>query len=388
MALIRPLLVSATDPISICRFSPFNSTADWVEVCNSSSSPVNLSNYYIVDKAGHREPFNCEVQANSKAYVSHANWLNNTIGDKISLMNSNSSVPVYEMSYGVGTSDPIDMKNNICAYVDGTEWKASNDSIVACQQPNNNNCPIIISTPAPSATPSVAPSNTPTPVPTATGIPGPSLSVANIPSSIKIGQSVTINFTLTNAISGHNYAIKPFGGASNYGFQTQNGSSWLNYNSSWSSFFAFQASSSTLTGSLTFQADSSQTVGAVNIAFKAYDLTLSQDASTTSAQSITINSADPTVTPSATSTPTPTPSSKITPSPTPTDKPIPSDIPIIEPTSPDNVRGVSTQVANLITAPQASPSSPKSIIPILPFIFIGIGALLLVIPLILAKIKK
>lgn len=314
-----------------------------------------------------------------------SNWLN--------FNSAWSSFPVF--TTGLGTS----LNSSIVSRV-GLDKPPGNNSVnlKICEISPTENCYLlspplsltVLPLPTASPTPTITPLPTAinTPIPSATPTPtitGPSISVSTVPSSIKIGENVSVNFTINNSINGHNYAVKVIGGSNNNGFQTQKDGDWLNLNSAWADFPKHSSSNGSINSSLTFRVNPNQSTGTVNIAFKAYNIDNSKDFQT-SAQEITINSADPSSTPAASATITNSPSPKTTPttklSPTPTDEPLPSEEPVIEPTSPyTQVQGISISITPTPTPKKSNPS-------VLPFIFIGFGAILLITPFVLAKIKK
>ena len=270
---------------------------------------------------------------------------------------------------------------------------------VECPSLTNNSCvlptPTPTSTPtpiptSPSLTPTSTPSQTPAPTtnPTATPtkIPDPGLTVDPLPSTLKIGQNYTINFKISDAVVGHDYTVKAFGGANNYGIQTQSGSDWLNNNSAWTSFIKYAAVASSINTSLVIRVNPDQSLGQANVAFKLKDLTNNNDYAQTAIQSVQIIAADPTSGPTA--TPTLKPTATITPFPT--DELLPTDSSMAaESASSDtaSVQGVS-DINNTNSTPSSAPLKKSSFGKVFPFILIGLGGLLLCLPLIIAKIKK
>lgn len=238
----------------------------------------------------------------------------------------------------------------------------------------------IVVQPAPTLTPtsSPTPTSTITPAPTNTPTPGPSIKINDFPSSVKINQPFTLTFTLTNP-SAKEFYLKVFGGiGDNYGFETRSSDGWLSYTDSWSSF----PTASYLANTITARVKSNQSTGTFQLKIRAHstDSSLDFDAD---AKSLSVV-ADPTSTPAlTTSTPTVLLSPAATISATTTIMPTITDI--IEPDSTNSSIAGITTAAN--PTPVATPSPTKSKFNLQPFalVFIVIGGLLLMMPLVILK---
>lgn len=375
-----PTQVDAVTSLRLNRFGPFDTTLDWVEVCNDSSESVNLASHYIVDAAGNKSYFDCLLQAQKCSVATRANWLNNSDGDSITLKNGDSVIDT--VSYSVGGSFPeavVDLKNFTCAHIESSAWKASTNQDV-CTPPSNVFCTALpTSTPSPTSSPTPSPTSSVTPSATSVPAGNPSVSISLSSSSLKINQTYTLNFTISNPVSGHNYYLKVFGGTNNSAIQTQNGSSWLSYTSDWDKFPQYPANNN-----ISFRFKDDESTGSKNIYLRIKDSTSSNDYDSQSI-SINLSSADPT----STSTP------KVTSTPSITQTPTPEPTAYLEPLPTDGLFQTSSPTAGLIaglsdeivTSPTPKIKSSNPITSFIPVLLVTVGGLFLTAPLIISKIR-
>ncbi len=387
VALLLPRQVFAED-IHLNRFWPNNSTGStilnipanqsYVEVINTGTSTIDLTNYLLTDTTtSNQMNLYGTLGPSAKAIFHFQNYLNSK-GDTVYLK-KDTSTTIEDTSYCIGSCSGIDMTNMFCGYLppNSSTWQAS-DNVDLCYMSGVFPTPTL--TPIPTPTPS------PTTQPSATTTPAPSITINSLNSTLKLGQSYTLNLTINNPISGHNYLLKAFGGTvSSYGIQTKSGDDWLDFTGdNWDKFPSVTALS-TLNTSIIIRAKTSESLGSAQVNVKVKDTSTNSEYQA-SAQNVTFIAPDPTSVPA---TPTPIVAS------TPTDDPniTPTDVPspTFEPSTPtgDNglVQGVSAtdQITPVLTP--SAPKSKSSFAGALPFLLIGFGGLLLCVPLVITKLK-
>jgi hypothetical protein len=235
-------------------------------------------------------------------------------------------------------------------------------------------------------------------VPTTTPLPTPlPLTISNLPSQVTKGQEFSVDLNLHTKVN-QSYQLKVYGGVNsdNYSIEVQNGSNWTNgYNGAWDSLpQIITDSEGNSTPNLILRFKTDKTSGTCQLVAK-----IKETGGNTYLLS-SIYSLDVIDPPPPTSTPTDTP-------PTPTNTPVPTNIPttiiissptnistptkIITPTliptiTPTIVPSI-TSPPKIIISPSASNSSSTSF-DFLPHILVGAGSLLLLVPLLIAKLGK
>ena len=253
------------------------------------------------------------------------------------------------------------------------------------------------------------------------------LTITNTTGIIVTGDQFTISYSTAGLTSGDIYYIKAYGGVdpSTSQIYTINGSQQLASSTSWTNFPTLTIGDSgvssgtinavapgisgtaTLKLRLALVADTTKQVDAnsstINIITPTPTIVPTSTSTPTPIPTSTpLPTNTPSPTPSATNTPvptstltlTPTPSNKPTTIPTATDAPWPTDTPLPELTPindplPSSIVG-GPPVLTPTNAPSVLPTNTigKSFASYLPTIFIVLGGILLLIPLILTKIKK
>lgn len=246
---------------------------------------------------------------------------------------------------------------------------------------------------AQTATPSATLIPTPTPLP---------LTISNLPSQITAGQQFNIILNLHAKIN-LNYQFKVYGGVNgdNYSYEVKNGDTWTNgYNGAWNSLPQSSTDSngnSSLELTVRFKTDktsgTSQLIAKVKeSALNNYIVSNGYSLDVVDPPPTPINTPVATIVPtnSPTSTPTkiPTPTIKLTLTPTPK---IATVSAIIEPT--ETTEATETPTITIIPTSGeilGESTSTKSAARknFLPLIFIVLGGILLLTPLIISKIKK
>ncbi len=162
-----------------------NSNPDWIEIYNSDSSPVDLSNYILRDSTDtNKIDLTGTIQGNSFATFDWSNLLNNG-GDTIRLLLKSDESVVDQVVYGSGSlsapgSDQTagrltDGSSNLVVLSTSSKGSSNNSSsAVATPTPNPTNTP----TPQPTNSPTNTPTPTPTKTPTPTPSKGPSPTLA------------------------------------------------------------------------------------------------------------------------------------------------------------------------------------------------------------------
>ena len=239
------------------------------------------------------------------------------------------------------------------------------------------------------STPTTTPSVTPSPTPAQSPAPNDlSISINSSPDSANLGDSFFVEFNVQNANPDTNYYVKAFGGtADNYSIQTQSNNDWYNFNSPWSSFSQFTTDNNGhLQSSLTVRAKPDQETGQYQLKIKFKEVDGSQEKESEAREiSIFAPDSNPTVTktPTLTKKITPTKTKTPTPSPSTTPSPTPAGIDTISSDSDPSILG--DQDINADSTTSSKKSKPTNLIP---KIFIGLGTLFLLVPVLITKIKK
>lgn len=144
-------------------------SSDWVEIYNSDSSSVDLSNYIVKDSSTNTHPMSGSIEGNSFVSFDWNDNLNNN-GDTIKLtLNDN---VIDEVVYGAnGTAAPTGSQTAGRIPDGSSTWTLFTNATKG----STNNSPTVAPTPTPSPTPSPSPTptKTPTPTPTPTKAPTP-----------------------------------------------------------------------------------------------------------------------------------------------------------------------------------------------------------------------
>jgi hypothetical protein len=155
--------VKAQDPIVLQKFSSFNGNNgdDWVQLYNTSESPVDLNTYQIVDIANHvKSGISC-LLGNKSSYSFTYNYLNQD-GDTICLKKNDEVIDC--ACYGNGTicssKETCDLeapKENKYGQrdINTLAWSISDDS----SQAGESSCLVV--TPTPTSAPTTSPSTAP-----------------------------------------------------------------------------------------------------------------------------------------------------------------------------------------------------------------------------------
>lgn len=180
--LLYPSAVAASSVV-INEFSP-QSSPEWVELYNTTDDQVVLSDWKIKDSANSPKDlaFVC-IPAHGYYTFEETNWLNNTGGDSISILDEDDIV-IDNVSYGnSGDTVPSTPSSSESAsrVPDGSStWQIGTPT----KQDTSNPCPPDPTpTPDPSPSPSPTPTPTPVPSPTPTPIKSPSPSPKPTPKS-------------------------------------------------------------------------------------------------------------------------------------------------------------------------------------------------------------
>lgn len=225
----------------------------------------------------------------------------------------------------------------------------------------------------------------------------PSVVINSTPDIITAGTTFPISFTITEASSSASYYYKFFGGIDNDVYKITNDSD-LSYSSPWSNFpqITLDQSSSNVFNSYAF-IKSDATTGTFNLkvrlAFKNSNGDFKSSSTSPTFPIEVIAAPPPTSTPTPTDPPTPTPTKTTTPTPTktpptPTKISTPTPTPIETETPAETIfNSTSTSTPSPIPEVLGVSDTQKTKRKFLPLIFICIGGLFLLTPLIIAKIK-
>ncbi len=390
---------TALAQINICKFSA--STPDWVQVCNSSDQNQDLSLYTIQDSsANNLKTLDCFLSANSSYSISLGNWLNNA-GDYILLKDGSTTIDC--VSYGdkncpdsdIHTPDSTPEKS--CLVFSGT-WQITDDCSSAEDQSCITSTPTSTSTPSPtpiSPTPSPTTAiSEPTPTHTPTPVPDFSLSINSSPDSADQGSSFDISYSVQNAQPNADYYLKAYETSStSKAIELKNSDNWqaCYENTNWDSLPIIDTDSNGNVDNytLSLRAKSDKDGGEYQIKIK---IKKTDDDNNTAENSFTIN-INQSSAPDPTATNTPTPTIKITPtktnSPTPSPSKKPSPTPMGIATEPESTDSEILGIQDIkITPTPKTKGKKQSISNLLPKILITTGTLLLLSPIIIAKIKK
>ncbi len=161
-----------------------NSSPEWVEIYNSDSASVDLSNYVIRDSTdAHKIDLSGSIDPNGYRVFEFGGSTLNNDGDKIRLLVKNEGGvenSVNEVVYGVPgdvrapESGQVAGRNpdgtsNWVIFSSGTKGATNNSAnVVYTPTPTNSPTPTPTSSPTSTKTPTPAPTSTPTKAPTAT----------------------------------------------------------------------------------------------------------------------------------------------------------------------------------------------------------------------------
>ncbi len=143
-------------------------SSDWVEIYNSDSTSVDLTNYLVKDASTNTHNLSGSIEGNSFITFDWNDNLNNN-GDTIKLtLNDN---VIDEVVYGAnGTAAPSGSQTAGRIPDGSSTWTLFTNATKG----STNNSPTVAPTPTPSPTPSPTPTPTPSPTPTKTPTPTPS----------------------------------------------------------------------------------------------------------------------------------------------------------------------------------------------------------------------
>lgn len=193
---------------------------EWVELYNPTDQAVDLNGWLIKDgNSITYDDISLNGQIASKGFkvFEHTKgWLNDTDSEMITLLNGSATIDSYSYS-GATPGKTFGRQPDAGAW---TESLTPTKGI-----PNES---VIIITPIPSPSPTLSPTPSPSPSPSPT--PKSSLTISNVPSSIKVDQEFSVNISIVNFQPNSTYylkgAFKLTGGANYFGL-TKVGSYWV-----------------------------------------------------------------------------------------------------------------------------------------------------------------
>ena len=228
---------------------------------------------------------------------------------------------------------------------------------------------------AQTATPSATPTATPTPLP---------LTISNLPSQITKGDEFTLTVNL-HAKSSTVYYFKIYGGVGeNYSIEVKNNDNWINgYNGSWDAMpSATTDSNGNNSQDLILRFKTDKTSGTSQLVAKVKDSTTNNYLLSSTYNLDVVDPASPTSTPTPTQTPpTATPTTKPTTIPTATPTSLPSVSPSNQPTNQLIENIVDTPTNQVLGVSQTNTPTPTASIAL-----VSIGSILLLVPLVIAKL--
>ncbi|MFA5827929.1 MAG: lamin tail domain-containing protein [Candidatus Shapirobacteria bacterium] len=382
--------------VSISEISPVTNP-EWVEIYNASDSAVMLNGWKFDDIESDGESpkdlSSINIQALSYYIIDLGNGYLNNGGDSARLINNlGSQVDIF--TYSTSNSELNWSKQPNGNWCQATPSKDNSNN--SCFTPTSTPTPTTVivpsSTPTPSnaptptSTPTITTTLTPTPAPSTTSTPTPTsgpihITIDNISSSASLGSTFTIRFIVNHAKPNTDFYIKAYGGINddNYCLETQNGSSWYGFNSAWDNLPKFRSNNDGYISNLLFvRSKTDKEIGNYKVKVKIRDPETESEI-----KYITITKFVPSPTPTLVPTPTvePTPTESFE---EPTPGPLPTDTPEAIPDS-VNILGLSD--AKGLSPTISPPQDSKSKRGIIPVIFISVGAVFLLIPLLVSKIR-
>lgn len=196
--------------------------------------------------------------------------------------------------------------------------------------------------------------------------------------SVNLNEVFPVNFTVTNAAVGETFYYKIYGGAgeNKNDLHTFYNSNSLNYNSSWTNFPTFVISDEgNYSGTANVKATGDG--GIYNLKIKIAKVSKTSSQFEGGPKTITVNLPSPTPTP--TSTPTPIPTLIPTQTLIPTRPLLPTYTPIPLPQNPQNIPQIT---------PEPILKKPPLAKNLLSLLFLSLGGLLLITPLIIPKLHQ
>lgn len=165
--LISPKSAVAAPNLLINEFSP-KSSPEWVELYNNTDNQITIVDWKIKDSVNSPKDL-ADVCIPPYGYYTFetTNWLNNTGGDSISILDQDDNV-VDTITYGepgnTVPSTPTSSESASRSPDGSSDWQIGSPS----RQDNSSPCP-----PDPTPTPNPSPSPSPTPTPTPASSPTP-----------------------------------------------------------------------------------------------------------------------------------------------------------------------------------------------------------------------
>ncbi len=371
-----PRTVYAAD-VDITAFSPLT-TDEWVQITNNTSERIILENWKFIDSSNTQKSLTgCIEAGKSRTFQTGTSWLNND-GDTISLVNSTGG-NVASISYAKDLSIGIPAA--------GMAWYYNKDSLTwqegASTNYVDNTCTMPTSAPTQATSPSPTQPTT-TPTPTNTPKPTPAISIETFPSTASVMQSFAMRFTVSNLSPDTEYTFKAIGGLNDKeSMETYNSGSWYGYRDAWDNHPKFKSGSDgKLTQSISMRVKDAQEAGEYKVQIRIKEIDKDSDI-----KYISIKSREPTA--------TITPTSSHTPTPTPEDEEgdffadQESDNPDLL-ASLDTVNDVDSyndQILGAVATPTPTPAPKSFSSSVFPLVLMITGALLLITPLVITKIK-
>lgn len=373
---LSPLPVFAG--IHLCKFSS-QTTTDWVQVCNDSDQIQDLSTYIVEDAIGNSTNLDCFLSSQKSYSFSFSKYLNKD-GDFILLKNGSDIIDC--VSYGnqnCSINDihtPAPLVDHCFSFA--TSWENTIDC--SCSGATNCQTPTSLPTLSPIPTFTSTPSLTPSPTPNAS----PNIAITFLPASAALGQSFGLNFSLNNIKPQTEYYFKAYEDSdTDKSLEVLVNGSWqASYKSaSWDSLPKFSSDSSSLNQSLEIRANPDKSSGDYQIYLKVALVSDTNQSYLSSSKTISISPLSPSATPTPTSSLSPSPSIPFSPSPSSSPTATETEVPV----SDSAVLGLQ----DISASPTPSPSKkPFFVSNFLPKLFIGLGVLFLLLPPLLAKLKK
>ncbi len=246
-------------------------------------------------------------------------------------------------------------------------------------------------------------------------VPTPIISINSSPDAAIIGDPFSLDFSVNNAEIGTTFYYKVFGGidSSNNQIKTQNGTSFLSYiGSGWPQypFFVIDiGGSANVLASILVDLQKTDKEGDYNLSIriaksngsptpsystydssisKTIDMVMPTPTPTIIPTDVPTPTDPPTPTPTKTPTPTRTPTPTKIPTPTENETPTPNISPLYQGEIPINQEKGFDTTPEILGVSNSHPDVSKSNKKILPLVFICLGGLFLLTPLIIAKIKN
>lgn len=178
---------------------PSSEDTEWIELYNSDSTSIDISNWKLDDEEGGSSPYSIASGSSIPAggflvfEKSTTNVALNNTGDTVRLFNANGDI-VDNHAYSNTTEDQSIGRSSD----GGGQWVICSTSTKG----STNSCSLPTSTPAPTSTPSYTPTKTPTNTPAPTSTPTPTRIVTKTPTPIEKQTTVTPSPEETAAVLG------------------------------------------------------------------------------------------------------------------------------------------------------------------------------------------